>query len=67
MHDEAPLHVVDDPEVLAGLLNLDDVHEAGGEPGVSPHLAVNLDQALLDNRLDLLHGQGVFQTVPEHH
>ena len=65
MDSEASLHVVDDAEVLAGLLDLDDVHEAGGELGVSPRLAVDLDQALLHDRLDLLHGQGVLQTVPE--
>merc|ERR1712203_200444 len=41
---EASLDVVDDPEVLSSLVNLDDVHEAGGELGVSPGLAVNLDQ-----------------------
>jgi hypothetical protein len=65
VHDEAALHVVDDAEVLAGLLNLDNVHEAGGEAGIRPHVAVNLDQALLHNRLHLLHGQGVLQPIPE--
>ena len=30
---EASLDVVDDPEVLAGLVDLDHVHESGGEPG----------------------------------
>ncbi len=36
------LDVVDKAEVLVGLLQLDDVHEAGGELGVSPDLAVDL-------------------------
>ena len=62
---EASLHVVDDPEVLAGLVNLDDVHEAGGELGVGPGLAVDLDQTLLHDSLHLLHRDGVLQTVPE--
>ena len=62
--DEPALHVVDDAKVLAGLLYLDDVHESGGEPGVGPHLAVNLDKTLLHNGVDLLHGQGVLQPVP---
>ena len=33
VHGEPPLHVVDDAEVLSGLLDLDDIHESGGEPG----------------------------------
>ena len=64
VHGEASLDVVDDPEVLAGLVDLDHVHEAGGELGVGPGLAINLDQALLHDGLDLLHGNGVLQTVP---
>jgi hypothetical protein len=65
VHDESAFHVVDDAKVLARLLNLNDVHESGGEAGVSPHVAVNLHQALLHNRLHLLHGQGVLQPIPE--
>ena len=64
MDGEASLDVVDDPEVLAGLVDLDHVHETGGELGVGPGLAINLDQALLHDGLDLLHGNGVLQTVP---
>ena len=64
MDREASLHVVDDAEVLPGLLDLDDIHEAGGELGVGPGLAVYLDQALLHDRLHLLHGEGILQTVP---
>ena len=64
MDGEASLDVVDDPEVLAGLVDLDHVHETGGELGVGPGLAINLDQALLHDGLDLLHGDGVLQTVP---
>ena len=33
VHGEPSLHVVDDAEVLSGLLDLDDIHESGGEPG----------------------------------
>merc|ERR1719452_299508 len=63
--NESALHVIDDAEVLPGLLNLDDIHKASGEPGVSPQLAVNLDQTLLADGFHLLHGQGVLETVPE--
>ena len=62
---EASLDVIDDPEVLSSLLNLDNIHEPSGELGVSPGLAVDLDQALLHDGLHLLHGDCVLQTVPE--
>ena len=65
MDGEASLDIVDDPEILSGLLNLDDIHEAGGELGVGPGLAVNLDQTLLHDGLNLLHGDSVLQAVPE--
>ena len=64
MDGEASLDVIDDPEVLSSLVDLDDVHEAGGELGVGPGLAINLDQTLLHDGLHLLHGDGVLQTVP---
>ena len=65
MHSEPALHVVDDPEVLSSLLDLDNIHEASGELGVGPRLAVNLDQTLLHDSLNLLHAQSVLQTVPK--
>merc|ERR1712212_1134014 len=65
VNGEASLDVVGDPEVLSSLVDLDNVHEAGGELGVSPGLAVNLDQTLLHDSLPLLHGDSVLQTVPE--
>ena len=54
MNGEPSLDVIDEPKVLGGLVDLDDVHETGGELGIRPHLTVNLDQALLQNRLHLL-------------
>ena len=83
VHGEPALHVVDDAEVLAGLLDLDDIHESSGEPGeksvsiitfmsnttnllgISAGLAINLDEPLLEDSLDLLGVEGVLQTVPE--
>ena len=65
MDGETSLDVVDDPEVLSSLLDLDDIHEASGELGVSPGLAVNLDQTLLHDGLHFLHVECVLQTVPE--
>lgn len=40
-------------------------HEARGVGGVSPDLAIDLDQALLDNRSDLLASERVLQPVTE--
>lgn len=50
---EAALGVVDQAEVLAGLLDADDIHEASGVGGIGADLAINLDQALHDNCLGL--------------
>lgn len=60
---EAALGVVDETEVLAGLLERDDVHEASGVGGVGADLAVNLDQALHHDGLDLTTVQGVLETM----
>ena len=38
-------------------------HEASGVGGVGPDLAIDLDQALHDNRQDFLAGQGILQPV----
>jgi hypothetical protein len=36
------LNVIDQSEVFVGFFGLDDVHEAGGELGIGPDLAVDL-------------------------
>lgn len=51
---KAPLHVIDEPEVLSCFLNLDNVHEAGREAVVSPNFAVDFDQALFEDPLHLV-------------
>lgn len=60
---EATLGVVDEAEVLAGLLEGDDIHESSGEGGVGADLAVNLDQTLHHDGLDLATVQGVLETI----
>lgn len=62
---EAALGVVDEAEVLAGLLDGDDVHEAGGVGQVGADLAVNLDEALHEDRLGLAVVEGVLETVAD--
>jgi len=63
VNSESSLHVVDDAEVLSGLLDLDDIHESSWELRISSGLAVNLDQSLLEDGLNFLGGEGVLQTV----
>jgi len=60
---EATLGVVDEPEVLASLLDGDDVHETSREGWVSADLAVNLDKALHDDSLGLTPVQGILQPI----
>ena len=59
---EATLGVVDQAEVLAGLLDGDNIHETGGEGRVGADLAIDLDQALHDDRLRLTTVKGVLKT-----
>merc|ERR1711955_164301 len=63
VHDEPALHVVDDAEVLACLLDLDDIHEASWKLGVGPELPINLDQPLLTDCLNFLHGECILQAA----
>lgn len=62
---EAALGVVDEAEVLASLLNGDDVHQAGGEGRVGADLAVDLDKTLHEDGLDLTRVERILQTVAE--
>lgn len=60
---EATLGVVDQAEVLAGLLDADDVHEASRVGRVGADLAVDLDQTLHHDGLGLAAVQGVLETI----
>ena len=62
---ESALHVVDNSEVLAGLFNLDNIHEPSGVLMVGSNPTVNLDVTVLKDVLDLLQGKGILQTVPK--
>lgn len=64
---KTPLDVEHDSEVLPGLFDGDDIHEAGGELGVSSDLVVNLDESLGNDQGDFTPCQGVFETVSEEH
>ncbi len=63
--DETALDVVKDTEVLAGLLDRDDILETSGVGGVGADLAVDLDETLGGDGVDLTTGKSVLQTVAE--
>jgi hypothetical protein len=62
VHGEATLGVVDETEVLAGLLDCDHVHVAGRVGRVGADLAVDLDEALHQDGLGLASVEGVLET-----
>lgn len=63
----ASLGVVEDSEVLSGLLNANNVHDAEREAGVSPDFVVNLDQSflILNDLYGFLSAERVPQSVSE--
>lgn len=62
---EAALGIVDQAEVLASLLNGDDVHEARGVGHVGADLVVDLDEALLQDSTGLAEVEGVLEAVAQ--
>lgn len=60
---KATLGVVDEPEVLSGLLNGDDIHETSWEGWVGADLVVDLDQTLHDDGFSLTSVQSILQPV----
>jgi len=65
VQNETALGIVHHAEVLVGLVNGDNVHEATRVVGVGANLAIDLDEALHENLLDLLLGESVFETVTQ--
>lgn len=62
---ETALGVVDETEVLAGLLDGDDVHETGRVGRVSADLAVDLDETLHQDGGNLAAVKSVLQAIEE--
>ena len=58
---EAALGVVDEAEVLARLLDADDVHEARWVGGIGAHFAVDFDEPLHHDCLGLARVEGIFK------
>lgn len=65
VNGEAALGVVNQTEVLASLLDGDDVHEASGVGLVSADLAVDLDEALLEDGLGLAVVERILEAVAD--
>lgn len=63
--DVLALGVVDQTELIVGLGDLNDVHEASREVGVGSDLTINLDVLLNADNLGLAAGEGVLQTVSQ--
>lgn len=62
MDCESAFGVVDKSEVLACLLDRDDVHEAGGIGGISADLAVDFNEALHDDGLGFAGVESILQS-----
>ena len=65
MDSKTALGIVDKSEVLPSLVNRDHVHVASRVRGVSPDLAIDLDEALHDNLLDLAAIEGILETISD--
>lgn len=61
MDGEPSLDIIDQTEVLSSLLDLNNVHEAGGELGVSPDLTVDLKYK--NNLYHLIYGETDMRNV----
>lgn len=62
---ESTLGIVDETEVLARLLDANDVHEAGRVGLIGADLAIDLDEALHDDGLGLAAVEGVLESVAD--
>ena len=59
------LNVKNETEILASLVDLYNIHESSGELRISTDFAVDLDEPLLQDGLDLLAGQSVLETISQ--
>jgi len=63
--DESAFGVVDQSEVLVGLLNRDDVHETGWVFHVGSYFLVDLDHSVHHDLLALVSGEGVVESISD--
>jgi len=69
VEDEATLDVVQDSEIVIGLFDGQDVHEAGWIFDVSADTTINFDETLHDDLGNLTSSKGILELIPEdkHH
>ena len=62
MDCETAFGIVDKAEILAGLLDGDDIHEAGGVGGIGSYFAVDFDEALHHDGFGFAGVEGILQS-----
>jgi hypothetical protein len=67
MESEPTLHIKQQTEMFIGALNGNNVHEASREGGIGTNLAINTNNALVENQGNLTPSESIFQTVTEKH
>ena len=65
VHGEATLNIIDEAEVLAGLLDGDHVHEACGVCAICAHFSIDFDETLHEDLYDFAAVKRVLQSVAE--
>jgi len=65
VEDEATLDIVQDSEIVIGLFNGQDVHEAGRIFDVSADTAINFDETLHDDLGNFASSKGVLELIPK--
>jgi len=65
VHDETALLIIEDTEVLAGLFQRDNIHEASGVARIGADSAVDLHKTLNGDVHNLTTSQSVLQTVAD--
>ena len=65
VHGKPALDVVDETEVLASLVDRDDVHEASWVGVVCSHLSVDLDEALHHDQGNLSASERILEAISE--
>jgi len=66
LKNKSSLSVVEESEVLSGLVDGDDILKSGGVSAVSSNLSIDLDESLHNDLGDFISSKGVFQSVSQH-
>lgn len=64
MNSKATLGVIDQTEVLSGLVNADDIHKPSRVGYIGPDFPINLNESLHANLFYFISSQGILKSVP---